>query len=302
MTMVRDPTALLPSVVRELSALECSVTNLQPFAAGLEFAVFLASFGDRHVVIKTPWSRHIANANDPDQDARELLRQEALLLAFARSHGIPAPEVLLVHVDGAVDLLLAELIPSDRSEPSGEELAVTLAALHAAPPPALRLVAQTGAFSQTIAGRIARRSRVVEQISGTRLGLPPEDALEAAIGPANGPASLLHLDVRSANVLTRRGRIGGLIDWTNALTGDPALELARIAEYRSAPPIFFTDYARRRPTTTERAHDLIYRLDTAVMLAVVFLSEAPNRARAVPQVARASELARSLRAELARDV
>jgi aminoglycoside phosphotransferase (APT) family kinase protein len=296
--MVRDQTALLRLVEHELAALGGAVSEVRPFAAGLEFAVFAGSWGARRVVIKAPWTRRIANANDPDQDARDLIRQEAALLAFARSVGVPAPEVVLLHADGAVDLLVTELVPDDGSQPSAEQLAAALARLHEAPAPALRLVAQPGAFHETIAERTARRAGVVERLAGVRLGLPPAAELMALIGPVEDTPSLLHLDVREANVLTERGRITGLIDWTNSLIGDPALELARIAEYGSAPPDFLGAYARQRPVATGGARELIYRLDAAVMLAVVFLSEAPDEARARPQVARARELADTLREEL----
>jgi aminoglycoside phosphotransferase (APT) family kinase protein len=296
--MVRDQTALLRLVEDELASLGGDVSDVHPFAAGLEFAVFAGSSRTRRVVVKAPWTRQIANANDPDQDARDLIRQEAELLAFARSAGVPAPEVVLLHVDGAVDLLVTELVPDDGSQPSGEQLAAALARLHEAPAPALRLVAQQGAFHETIAERTGRRAGVVERLAGVRLGLPPVAELMALIGPGEGAPSLLHLDVREANVLTERGRITGLIDWTNALLGDPALELARIAEYGSAPPGFLDAYAKHRPVVPGGARELIYRLDAAVMLAVVFLSEAPDEARARPQVARACELADALREEL----
>jgi aminoglycoside phosphotransferase (APT) family kinase protein len=296
--MARDQTSLLRAVQSELISLDWETSYIQPFATGLEFAVFAASWEDRPVAVKAPWSRHIANANDSDQDARDLIRQEAELLKFARSLGVPAPEVVMLHLDGAVDLLVTTLIPNDGSQPSGKQLAATLADVHAAPAPIVPLVGQHGTFSETIAERIVRRVRVAERLSGARLGLPPEAELAAIIGSGDHSSSLLHLDVRRANILTNRGQITGLIDWTNALVGDPALELARIAEYQSAPPGFFEDYARRRPIATTGVRELIYRLDTAVMLALVFLSEAPNPARARPQVARASDLAQALRTEL----
>jgi aminoglycoside phosphotransferase (APT) family kinase protein len=296
--VMRDAAALLEPIRQELAALGQPAANLRPFAAGLEFAAFAADLDGRPVVVKTPWTRYIANDNDPDQDARDLLRQEAALLRFARSAGVPAPEVALLHVGGAIDLLATDLLPSDWSQPSAEELAAILVRLHSAPPPADPLVAQPGALASVVAERVARRARVVEQISGVRLGLPPEPELEATIGAAEEPPSLLHLDLRKANLLTSAGRIIGLIDWTNALVGEPALELARIAEYGSAPPGFFEAYARRRPSPVAGVRELVYRLDTAVMLAVVFLSEAPDPATAVPQVARTRELAEALRLAL----
>jgi aminoglycoside phosphotransferase len=299
-TILRNPNTLLEPVRRELSAVGFPVTCLSLFASGLEFAVFRGRRGPDHVVVKTPWQRHIANDNDADQDARDLLRQESALLQFARLIRIPTPEVCLLHVEGALDLLVTTLLPHDGSAPDGEELATILAALHSASPPAYPLVAQPGPFPAVVGERLGRRAGVVEKISGIRLGLPPSGELEAIIRASSAPASLLHLDVRPENVLVEKGRILGLVDWTNALVGDRALELARLAEYGTAPAGFAEAYQRRCPTATADALELIYRLDTAVMLAVVFLSEAPDRQQAAPRVARAGALAEALRDRLGR--
>jgi aminoglycoside phosphotransferase (APT) family kinase protein len=299
--MVRNAETLLEPVGRELATLGHAVVHLRPLAAGLEFAVFCAVWRGRAVVVKTPWSRHISNDNDTAQDARDLLRQEAALLRFARSVGVPAPEVAFLHVEGNVDLLATTFIPSDGSSPSADELAAALATLHAASPPTLPLVAQPDAFAVVVAERVARRARVVEQIANIRLRLPPQSELETVLRSTDGPPSLLHLDVRRANLLTVQGRILGLVDWTNALVGDPALELARITEYASAPAGFFAAYERHRPAAISGgARQLIYRLDAAVMLAVVFLSEAPDPEQAAPRVARAVELADALGCALGR--
>jgi hypothetical protein len=67
--------------------------------------------------------------------------------------------------------------------------------------------------------------------------------------------------------------------------GDPALELARIAEYARLPENaidldeFRHGYASVRPVPDRREECWsVYHLDTAIMLAVVFTREAPQRA------------------------
>lgn len=40
-----------------------------------------------------------------------------------------------------------------------------------------------------------------------------------------GPPTWTHLDIHGANVLTRGGRLGGLLDWGDAAAGDPATDL-----------------------------------------------------------------------------
>ncbi len=42
---------------------------------------------------------------------------------------------------------------------------------------------------------------------------------------APGPPTWTHLDIHGANVLTRAGRLAGLLDWGDAAAGDPATDL-----------------------------------------------------------------------------
>jgi aminoglycoside phosphotransferase (APT) family kinase protein len=292
--VLRDAATLLEPVRRELIAIGQPVTDLRVLASGLEFGVFSARWQDRPVVVKAPWVRQIANDNDPAQDARDLMRQEAGLLRFARAHGVPAPEVAFLQVDGDVDLLATAFVPSDGSAASADELAGVLTSLHAATPPAIPLVAQPGEFAAVLAERVSRRAGVVERLAGVRLGLPGAGELASVLPAPGGPAALLHLDLRAANVLTVEGRIVGLVDWTNALVGDPVLELARLDEYGSAPPGFVASYHEAHPHDAPAARQLLYRLDAAVMLAVVFLSETPDPREAPARVERAVDLAAAL--------
>jgi aminoglycoside phosphotransferase (APT) family kinase protein len=104
--------------------------------------------------------------------------------------------------------------------------------------------------------------------------------------PDGAASSLLHLDLRAANLLVRRGGIRAVIDWSNSMVGDPALELARTAEYARLAEngLDYADFVRGY--TTVRPHPVrsaacweLYRLDAAAMLAVVFNSEAPDPVR-----------------------
>jgi aminoglycoside phosphotransferase (APT) family kinase protein len=112
--------------------------------------------------------------------------------------------------------------------------------------------------------------------------IPAEPAL--AEWAATPGASLLHLDVRRANMLVQGGRLVGLVDWTNALIGAPVLELARLAEYGEV------DLASGLFDPFEDEAEMVFRLDAAVMLAVVFVSEAPDASRAGEQLSRVKDL------------
>ena len=60
------------------------------------------------------------------------------------------------------------------------------------------------------------------------------------------------MDFRPANILARDGEIVGVIDWGNALVGDPALEVARVAKYGLWDDDFATGYGPDRCSGARR--------------------------------------------------
>ena len=107
--------------------------------------------------------------------------------------------------------------------------------------------------------------------------------------------SLLHMDARPANLFTRGGAIVAIADWGNALIGDPALELARIAENGHLDAGFLAGYGEDHSLARLPAGvATLYCLDGAVMLANVFIAEAPDPDAARTMVRRARELAAQL--------
>jgi len=62
------------------------------------------------------------------------------------------------------------------------------------------------------------------------------------------PASLLHMDVWSQNILVDdRGTVCGLVDVDRALWGDPEIEFAVLDYCGISEPAFWTGYGRQRP-------------------------------------------------------
>lgn len=273
--------------------------DLTPAGEGLHFVVFHAVhpvWGD--VSIKVPRTRFISNDNDDHLDARDLLRQEAALNRFFADRGIPTPRAFDLHVGTTTDYLIGAYVQHDQSTPPPRECGALLARMHAiVPPNDLKCVAEIeDTLARTIAALIVRRSRAIERLAGTRLAMFAEreilDVLEASHGHV--PPAVLHMDFRSANILARGGDIAGVIDWGNALVGDPALEIARVAEYGLWNDDFGAGYGPDPLLQRPAALGLIYRLYTATMLAVVFLSEAPDPANAESAVDRVRALYRAL--------
>ncbi len=110
------------------------------------------------------------------------------------------------------------------------------------------------------------------------------------------PSSLLHMDLRPANILVRSGRPAALLDWSNALVGEAALDLARAAEYGSLTAAALAAYGNQRAfsMTPRTPRQIVYRLDTAVMLSHVFINGAPNEGKARHYIQRTGSLCRLL--------
>jgi hypothetical protein len=274
------------------------IVELDPALAGegLEFIVFRARssrFG--RVAIKVPRRRWTSNANDGDVDMRELLRQEGLLLAYVGQHGLPVPAVHFLHCGthpDEVDFLVTDFIENDGTEVDLSALGVLLRNVHALAPPPIRLLMQRdSSLERALAERLLRRIQAVSRLAQVDLAAPRLDELEHALTWSTTKLSLLHMDARPANVLTRLRQPHGLIDWSNAVIGHPSLELARLAEYGVFDGEFQRGYGNvnvfAEPPPVVR---MLYRLDTAVMLAIVFLSSAPNPDRAEFYVKRVVDL------------
>lgn len=276
---------------------EWGASDLTVAGAGLNFLVCRAettAFGP--VALRVPWVRTLINDTDGTLEARRLLAQEAALTAHVRAHGLPAPAIHALHLgaDG-YDFLASEFVPSDGSALDQCAFGRLIRALHRVPLPDLALIeAGVGVFHDRIAARLTARSAAFARLTGATLPLPAEGALADLLAPRAAHRAILHMDARPANLFTRRGRIVGIADWGNALIGDPALELARIAESGHLDDDFLVGYSADPLGALPPAIATIYRLDTVVMLALVFLAEAPDPAAARAMIARARALAAAL--------
>nr|WP_239062193.1 aminoglycoside phosphotransferase family protein [Streptomyces sp. SID13031] len=107
----------------------------------------------------------------------------------------------------------------------GRELGEFLRALHAVD--AAEAVARGAVDAETAA---ADNSLFLDECRAQVIPLLPEGlrrtAIELLARVASTRTALVHADLGSEHVLVRDGRIGGVIDWTDAEIGDPALDLS----------------------------------------------------------------------------
>ena len=131
---------------------------------------------------------------------------------------IPWPWMIVRWIDG---------IPADASGPAtiddAELLAAILRDLAVPAPPTAPENPHRGVPLS------ARADRVGEFLD--RIGGPDQDALHAVWAQAlempayEGPPVWLHGDLHPANLVTRAGRLVGIIDWGDLTAGDPAADL-----------------------------------------------------------------------------
>ena len=285
------------------------ITGLREIGRGMETRVYRgesAALGP--VAIRVPHTRWLNSGNEDQVDTRPLLRQDFDLSRHLRAHGLPVPEVFVLHAsDTGPDFTIARYVESDDSQLADREFGRLIRAIHEIPVPELDLVCMESHedADQLLAERIGDRLKNLAAVTDLGAGLPDIGAVLAADRDAALPRRLLHMDLRRENILVRSGRPVAILDWSNALIGDPALDLARTAEYGSLTPAALAGYGDPGPFTMVPLASLaslgllsprqaVYRLDTTVMLSHVFLDDAPDEAKARHYVERTKNLCRLL--------
>lgn len=293
-----------PASVRTLAA-DRRFTRLRPAGSGVEFQVFEATAPDgSKVVLRTPvGERFQFSPNDRHVDTRALLRWEYSVTRHLGRLGFPVatPRELVL---GEPDVLVSDFVTDDGRGADQVALGALLLRLHHSPPPPVPPVAAHGLpAARLLPHRIADRFAGLAAFVATLPAAPAIGQLTAVL--ASRPTGrLVHLDVRASNLRCNGGAVRGLLDWSNALIGDPAMELGRLAEYALLPQNGL-DYEAvlagyREPVPADSAAFWIYRLDAAVMLALLFTSEASHAGLGPGAVDRLREVHLRLSRELSR--
>jgi aminoglycoside phosphotransferase (APT) family kinase protein len=294
-----DDETVFAKVVASLEK-QLHVTGIYKMAVGNEFYILRADLPEGAVVIKIPKDKVFSNVNDAHIESRALLDQEFALMRHAKREGITQiPEPIDGTEAEGYGALIMSFVSSDDSKPDEFELGKLLAKLHSLPLPNFDLSAQEGSeLPELIANRLHRRWRELAVLVDELPMLPDHDALVSRLEPVRNTKSLLHMDFRRANFRMDHGQVVAILDWSNALVGHPALELARMAETGEMSENgrkFLEGYASVKSLPkTDDTIETISRLDTATMLALVFLSEDPDPEKSPAAVERVLELSEQL--------
>lgn len=272
------------------------ITGLRQIGQGMDARVYRGISPELGpVAIKLPHDRWVSSGNEPQLDTRRLLRQELRLGRYLREHGLPVPEVFLFHADDhGVDFIVSEFIEPDGSRLADDEFGRLIRAVHEVPVPAVDLVAMDPSpdVDGVLADRIGQRIKNLGALVDLGTGIPDIEAVLAASRRDGAARCLLHMDLRPENILTNAGRLAALLDWSNALVGEAALDLARAAEYGSLTRSVLRAYGNPGMFSMEprTPREIVYRLDTAVMLSHVFLDGAPDKDKARHYIGRTRSL------------
>lgn len=265
--------------------------------AGFNFLVCRAEtvpFGT--VALRVPWVRTLVNYTDGTLEVRHLLQQEADVSRHLGAHGLATPTIHALHLgDDGYDFLASEFVANDGSLPDQRAFGRFVRTLHAIEPPELTLIEGGDLpFHRQIASRLSERAAAFAHLTGAALPLPTEGEIAEIFAPRGAHRAVLHMDARPANLFTRDGVIVAIADWGNALVGDPALELARVAENGFLDAAFLEGYGDDPLGALPAPIATLYRLDTVVMLSLVFITEAPDPLVAQQMIARSRALAATL--------
>lgn len=287
-----DNKDLFDRVIASLEA-QLDVQGVHKIGSGNEFYILRAELPSGTAAIKVPKDKVFSNVNDVHIDSRILLDQEFMLMRHAKNHGIAqVPEPIGDLEAAGFGAVVMSYVPSDNSKPDEYELGRLLARIHSIALPDIELSAQEGSeIPELISSRLTRRWKELSTLVEGLPVLPTQDSLAEALEPTRETKQLLHMDFREANLQTENGKVLAVLDWSNALIGHPSVELARVAETGETGDRFLEGYASVKALPeVSPAIETIFRLDTATMLALVFLSEDPDPERGPVAVNRVREL------------
>lgn len=247
---------------------------------GADYAAYTVDTPDGRLVLRVP-HREIADTSyDGRVDFADLVRTEATVQRLLNDAGVPCPRLIDVATrnNGQTwSWTLSEHIahePVDELDPRLEtRLGHIARAIHAIVPSSSELPRRES-WEEFIADRTARRVDAL----GQRAALPPVSDVASLIrdavrGRARNADRLLHMDLRADNLCIRDAEIVAVLDYSNAVRGDPWLELGRLHAYGTLTDAFIDGYGPAAREALNTPALAAYALDTYAMLALLAVDE-----------------------------
>ncbi|HHT7152105.1 aminoglycoside phosphotransferase [Bacillus thuringiensis serovar andalousiensis] len=251
---------------------ELAIQDLKVIGTGVQNIVFQGDSEKGSLAFRVPWEREVENINEDLFNSRISLQKEAVLSKYCHSKGIPVPRIHGLHLSTELDFLISDCVYADHMPISACKIGELVSNLHSMPIDGLYYKQKP--ISKYIAERIVKRIEGFNTITNCKINLPDTKTIEYILSTADHVKCLLHMDIRPANLIGYNGEVKAIVDWDNALIGHPLLELMRIAETNEVSWDEFKDGYKNDSIFNVTPHivSLFYRLDTAVMLANLFIA------------------------------
>ncbi|MFJ8063666.1 aminoglycoside phosphotransferase family protein [Psychrobacillus sp. NPDC096426] len=249
------------------------IVEIKFIGNGVNNAVFLVkekNFG--MLAIRTPW-RTEENTNDINLSGIISLKKEATISEHCHKYNIPVPKVHRLYLDEEINFLVTDFVSGDAQEIPSYDVGQLTSKIHKVPLNNLSIIDQNErTLSNIISNRITERVHLLSNLINNSIIIPDSEEMEAILNTAQTKDSLLHLDVRPPNIIGENGVIKGIIDWDNAFIGNPIMELMRISESQELIEEEFLKGYKNVDIiiNTDEVIQSIYRLDTALMLSILF--------------------------------
>lgn len=210
---------------------ELAVQDLKVIGTGVQNIVFRGDSEKGALAFRVPWEGAVENINEDLFNSRISLQKETELSKFCYSKGIPVPKIHGLHLSAELDFLISDYVSTDHMPISACKIGKLVSELHSIPIDGLQYEQNIREpISKYIAERIVKRIEGFNTITNCGIKLPETKTIEHILSTADHVKSLLHMDIRPANLIGYNGEIKAIVDWDNALIGHPLLELMRIAE------------------------------------------------------------------------
>lgn len=229
-----DETAVAAFVVDALGHRPTRIARIHAFAPN---AVYEVDAHGQHLMVKASMNR-------------DALRGEVWACARAGAVGFPAPKILVdvrsIGPDARMSAYAMRRISGDpitRAHPAFRELGMILPSLRAVKVSGFGTLAEAtwdprGAFTLAQCSWPAFLTRICIDTRGLvdscALAVSVADAVEAvmdahAAALADVEGCLCHGDLKANHIFVEGQRLSGVIDWGDAVVGDPLWEIARYA-------------------------------------------------------------------------
>ncbi|MDX5474714.1 MAG: aminoglycoside phosphotransferase family protein [Bacillaceae bacterium] len=258
------------------------------------FLVYDKNFGK--LAVRTPWNTE----NNMDNHSNDVisLKKEAEIVHHCYNYDIPVPKVHQLYLSEEINFLVSDFVSGDNDAISSLEIGQLVSKIHNVPTENLNIIDQGNLpLTSIISKRITERNLTLCKLINTRNILPDQMELESVLNLEEPVKSLLHLDVRPPNIIAEKGKIQAILDWDNAFIGHPIMELMRICESKELDVgDFLKGYNNNSIIEkTEEVIQLLYRLDTALMLAILFVSIIKDIEKATYYINRVELLSKEIR-------